>query len=215
MSTSHSPFQQPTTTTSRRLPPPCWSHDETVALIESYRDKWYSLRRGNLRATHWQDFADGVAARCNGGAAKTSIQCRHKMEKLRKRYRSEINNALGCDEDVREVVGDELMLYPKGIKQGNGVGVKIPNTNRLLDDLPSNYEDGDGTDAMVGAVLRMGDGFVRMEMEMAREIESMRMKLEMKRTEMILESQNKLVELFSKTVMVKNKKVKRMVTSEF
>ncbi|PRQ57162.1 putative transcription factor Trihelix family [Rosa chinensis] len=79
---------------SRRLPPPCWSHDETVALIDSYRDKWYSLRRGNLKATHWQDVADAVSRRCPAASpAKTAVQCRHKMEKLRKRYRTEIQRA--------------------------------------------------------------------------------------------------------------------------
>lgn len=82
-----------TAAASRRLPPPCWSHDETVALIDAYRDKWYSLRRGNLRASHWQEVADDVAARCPVGNPKTAVQCRHKMEKLRKRYRAEIQRA--------------------------------------------------------------------------------------------------------------------------
>ncbi|PHT60640.1 hypothetical protein CQW23_03003 [Capsicum baccatum] len=78
---------------SRRLPPPCWSHDETIALIDAYREKWYSLRRGNLRANHWQEVADDVAVRCPIDPPKTAVQCRHKMEKLRKRYRAEIQRA--------------------------------------------------------------------------------------------------------------------------
>ncbi|XP_022860308.1 trihelix transcription factor ASIL2-like [Olea europaea var. sylvestris] len=78
---------------SRRLPPPCWSADETVALIDAYKDKWYSLCRGNLRAFHWQEVANDVAYRCPSSPAKTSVQCRHKMEKLRKRYRAEIQRA--------------------------------------------------------------------------------------------------------------------------
>lgn len=78
---------------SRRLPPPCWSHEETIALIDAYRDKWYSLRRGNLRANHWQEVADDVAVRCPVDPPKTAVQCRHKMEKLRKRYRAEIQRA--------------------------------------------------------------------------------------------------------------------------
>ncbi|KAL3537095.1 hypothetical protein ACH5RR_000461 [Cinchona calisaya] len=82
-----------TAAASRRLPPPCWSHDETVALIDAYRDKWYSLRRGNLRAHHWQEVADDLASRCPINTPKTAIQCRHKMEKLRKRYRAEIQRA--------------------------------------------------------------------------------------------------------------------------
>ncbi|XWS45796.1 hypothetical protein CRYUN_Cryun14cG0010200 [Craigia yunnanensis] len=78
----------------RRLPPPCWSHDETIALIDAYRDKWYTLRRGNLKATHWQEVADAVARRCpTATPPKTAVQCRHKMEKLRKRYRTEIQRA--------------------------------------------------------------------------------------------------------------------------
>ncbi|PWA56011.1 trihelix protein [Artemisia annua] len=78
-------LSQPT----RRIPPPCWTNDQTVALIEAYRDKWYSLRRGNLRAPHWQEVADCVSVKCGSDLPKTSIQCRHKMEKLRKRYRNE------------------------------------------------------------------------------------------------------------------------------
>ncbi|KAM0052353.1 putative transcription factor MYB family [Helianthus debilis subsp. tardiflorus] len=347
MDTSNSPSSEPTLAlpppATRRLPPPCWSHDETVALIEAYREKWYSLRRGNLRATHWQEVADGVAARCPmGSPPKTSIQCRHKMEKLRKRYRAEIQRIgnvpnghrypsswvhfkimdsmelgsscsdPGNQDDEEEDMGggedggDELMLYPKGIKQaiaiplnrrysgigspngvggaggngngnGNGVRIKIPNSvampppqasvptyynnNRSnglnglnglnemnsFDDFPPSMNPGYGTgrgsrngytkeglkrkeedvercdgnnnvmDAMVSAVLKLGDGFVKMErmkMDMARELESMRMKMEMKRTEMILESQQKLVDSFSKTVLEKNKKVKRMPTPE-
>ncbi|MFS7988592.1 putative transcription factor MYB family [Helianthus anomalus] len=69
-----------------------WSNDETVALINTYRDKWYSLRRSNLRATDWQEVADAVAGHCTGNPPKTSVQCQHKMEKLRKRYRAELQN---------------------------------------------------------------------------------------------------------------------------
>ncbi|CAJ2634461.1 unnamed protein product [Trifolium pratense] len=88
------PLPIPPPTSTRRLPPPCWSPDETLALIDSYRDKWYSLGRGNLKATHWQEVADAVSQRCpNASPSKTPVQCRHKMEKLRKRYRTEIQRA--------------------------------------------------------------------------------------------------------------------------
>ncbi|KAJ6686034.1 TRIHELIX TRANSCRIPTION FACTOR ASIL2 [Salix purpurea] len=85
--------KQPSTN-PRRLPPPCWTPDETVALIDAYRDKWYTLRRGNLKANHWQEVADAVGRRCPASSPpKTAVQCRHKMEKLRKRYRTEIQRA--------------------------------------------------------------------------------------------------------------------------
>ncbi|PKA53307.1 hypothetical protein AXF42_Ash010037 [Apostasia shenzhenica] len=76
----------------RGLPPPCWTNDETLALIESYRDKWHAVRRGNLRAADWEEVATDVARRCArlpAATPKTSVQCRHKIEKLRKRFRSE------------------------------------------------------------------------------------------------------------------------------
>ncbi|XP_071720912.1 uncharacterized protein [Rutidosis leptorrhynchoides] len=332
MASSNSPSsQQPPTTASRRLPPPCWSNDETVALIDAYREKWYSLRRGNLRANHWQEVADGVAARCPlSNPPKTSIQCRHKMEKLRKRYRAEIqrignngnvkggnrynycyssswvhfklmdcmelgvspsysdpnvdpnnnNNNIENDYDDNDEE-DDFMLYPKGIVKpvtaipingpytgligngngnvnGNGVKVRIPNNGmvqplngyngtRWLDDYPPsmnrNYEMGkssrdgykkegiksekdgnfsrnDVMDEMVGAIQKLADGFVkveRMKMDMAREFESMRMKMEMRRTEMILESQQKLWDSFSQTMLENDrnkKKIKRMPAPE-
>lgn len=88
------PTPQPST---RRVPPPCWTHEETQALIESYHEKWYALRRGNLKATHWQEVADAVTRRCNlVTPSKTSVQCRHKVEKLRKRYRTEKQRALNA-----------------------------------------------------------------------------------------------------------------------
>lgn len=92
--TSPSSLTKPSSIT-RRVPPPCWTHEETSALIESYHEKWYSLRRGNLRASHWEEVADAVARRCNLVVpSKTSVQCRHKVEKLRKRYRTEVQKSL-------------------------------------------------------------------------------------------------------------------------
>ncbi|GMH09284.1 hypothetical protein Nepgr_011125 [Nepenthes gracilis] len=79
----------------RKFPAPCWIQEETLALINVYQDKWYSLRRRNLRSTDWDEVAAAVASRCpDQTPSKTSAQCRHKMEKLRKRYRTEKQRAL-------------------------------------------------------------------------------------------------------------------------
>lgn len=300
-------LSQPTPLT-RRIPPPCWTNDETVALIEAYRDKWYSLRRGNLRAPHWQEVADCVKVKGGSDLPKTSIQCRHKMEKLRKRYRNEVQRIgdvpksvrykstswvhfklmdfmeLGLDpsdfdDDVDvEENEEDLMMYSKGIVKpvqrkyynalaagngngnGNGVRIRIPSNNvsnpvqvptllgipfygngngngsgnGLGDDYPPpvnrNYgsgkrkeveeedvgkSNGNALDEMVGAINKLGDGFMKMEkmkMDMAREFQSMKMKMDMQRTQMIIESQQKLVDSFLSERM--NKKVKRMPTPE-
>ncbi|MBA0554321.1 hypothetical protein Goshw_026425 [Gossypium schwendimanii] len=320
----------------RRLPPPCWSHDETVALIDAYRDKWYTLRRGNLKASHWQEVADAVTRRCPMATPpKTAVQCRHKMEKLRKRYRTEIQRARSMpvsrfvsswvhfkrmdamekgpnvkadynsdspdDENGEdEEDGQDQEFYDDGYKNGslntrsvqklyrNGIGnnggsvsgdgnsggfrIRIPtgvsiaqpgprfygkidhkygtnpnpnpniNANshpskgnfggsgsgsaygtrilRGFEDMPEKTaasgkreRERDAVTEMVSAIKVLGDGFVRMEqmkMEMAREIETMRMEMEMKRTEVILESQQRIVEAFAKAVSERKKKPKRM-----
>ncbi|XAR54887.1 hypothetical protein NMG60_11030214 [Bertholletia excelsa] len=90
MSTTEAP-EKPT----RKFPPPCWTKEEALALIEAYRDRWYALRRGYLRTADWEAVAGAVAGRCPGSSpAKTSAQCRHKMEKLRQRYRVEKQRSL-------------------------------------------------------------------------------------------------------------------------
>lgn len=69
-----------------------WTHQETVNLIQAYQEKWYSLKRGQLKSDQWEEVAVTVASRCgydNSHPSKTAIQCRHKMEKLRQRYRVE------------------------------------------------------------------------------------------------------------------------------
>ncbi|GFQ00936.1 trihelix transcription factor asil2 [Phtheirospermum japonicum] len=79
----------------RRFPPPCWTQEEALVLIDAYRERWYALRRGYLRTADWDAVAAAVASRCPGASlAKTSAQCRHKMEKLRQRYRAEKQRAL-------------------------------------------------------------------------------------------------------------------------
>ncbi|KAL5065333.1 hypothetical protein RYX36_027070 [Vicia faba] len=293
------PAPLPLPPSTRRLPPPCWSPDETLALIDSYRDKWYSLGRGNLKATHWQEVADAVSHRCpNASPAKTPVQCRHKMEKLRKRYRTEIqrarslpvtrfnsawvhfklmdsmekgpsqvksenNDSDSADDDDEEDQEQDLYmdiknghgsntrsinkLYRNGFVGGSGGGgvggvggsggggvgggfrIRFPNAQpesrfppdqKYNPNLHHNYgtptppppvtnkglgnkRERDPFGEVVSAIKVLGDGFVRMEqmkMEMAREIEAMRMDMEMKRTEMILESQRRIVEAFAKAV---------------
>ncbi|KAB5569419.1 hypothetical protein DKX38_003212 [Salix brachista] len=70
---------------------------------------------------------------------------------------------------------------------------------------------------LVAAVKILRDEFVRMEqmeMEMAREMETMRIKMEMKRNEMFIESQQRIVEAFAKASSEKKKRHKRMPLPE-
>ncbi|CAA2967741.1 Hypothetical predicted protein [Olea europaea subsp. europaea] len=79
----------------RRFPPPCWTQEETLALIDAYRERWYALRRGYLRTADWDAVAAIINSRFSDAPIpKTSAQCRHKMEKLRQRYRAEKQRSL-------------------------------------------------------------------------------------------------------------------------
>ncbi|PPD97842.1 hypothetical protein GOBAR_DD05096 [Gossypium barbadense] len=85
-----SPVADPTP--GKKSQPLPWTHQETLNLIQAYQEKWYSLQRSKLKAWQWQEVAVTVAVRCghlDDSPAKTALQCRHKMEKLRRRYRSE------------------------------------------------------------------------------------------------------------------------------
>ncbi|ERN01061.1 hypothetical protein AMTRI_Chr03g52210 [Amborella trichopoda] len=81
---------EPSLSPRPRKPPGPWTHEETLALIDVYQEKWFSLKRGQLKASHWDEVAELVCLRCGySSPSKTATQCRHKVEKLRKRYRTE------------------------------------------------------------------------------------------------------------------------------
>ncbi|XP_073014322.1 trihelix transcription factor ENAP1-like [Typha latifolia] len=270
----------PASGSSRRLPPPCWSHEETVALIDAYRRKWLSLRRGNLRAADWQEVADAIAAAVysSSSSPKTAVQCRHKVEKLRKRFRAERNRSLSRDPTsppssswpffpklaAMDLAGPSPSPAPRSHPpppsssdssddddnntrslhrlMSNGAGSalrftipkasrsKNPSLNRFarpaVEEMRRRLEKrrklerdsaslGEEEDAAFGAVATavsmLGDGFMRVEqmkMEMTREMEKVRMEMEIKRTEMILESQRRIVDTFVKGVLRGKKRTK-------
>lgn len=112
----------------RRLPPPCWTHEETLALIEAYRDRWEALRKGNLRAADWDDVANAVTARCGRfptATPKSGVQCRHKIEKLRKRYRAERSRSAGRSK------GPKWPFFPL-LHDLAGGGVPDPSPNAIV-----------------------------------------------------------------------------------
>ncbi|KAD3641384.1 hypothetical protein R6Q59_003956 [Mikania micrantha] len=75
---------------ARKFPPPCWTRDEALVLIDAYRERWHALHRAFLKNPDWDAVAEKVTtAFPEVSPPKTSAQCRHKMEKLRQRHRAE------------------------------------------------------------------------------------------------------------------------------
>ncbi|KAK9732484.1 hypothetical protein RND81_04G003300 [Saponaria officinalis] len=255
----------PSAASARRLPPPCWTPDETSCLIDAYRLQWLSLRRSNLRANHWQLVADEIHSRCpDVYPPKTAVQCRHKMEKLRKRYRSELlraksiphhrfssswvyfskmdsldksptldhhhhHESIDVDERTPPPDPNRFRISPvttSGYATYGGTPVDRINTNSAsaapssssLGLEPSYVNPNSGVSnnkkrktsngvrgndtalEMADAIRMLGEGFVRMEkmkMDMMRETARLRMDMEMKRTQMLLDSQRRMVQAFA------------------
>ncbi|CAN0923420.1 Trihelix transcription factor ASIL2 [Linum grandiflorum] len=93
---SSTPYS-PAPIAGKKPQPVPWTHQQTVHLIQAYQEKWYGLNRGQLKATHWEEVAAAVVSRCGHNGyqpLKSSTQCRHKMDKLRKRFREEKRRAI-------------------------------------------------------------------------------------------------------------------------
>ncbi|XP_076891675.1 uncharacterized protein LOC143543190 [Bidens hawaiensis] len=267
-----------TTTTAdkprRRFPPPCWTQDETLALIQAYRERWYALRRSCLRSADWDAVAEHVSQLYPAAVPpKTSAQCRHKMEKLRQRYRAEkqragsfsggrflstwlyyeamdsmesngndpiVNSRIkhqsvtNLDSDyvskrsnrfkpvsaAREednIEFDDLCYVETLIDNNSGARVRkfsktgsdscsYRNENRggkmsKCRKKEKVKKENDSIGDIVLSVKALADGFVKMEkmkMDVVHEIEMMRIKAEMKREELLLESHKRIIEAFVK-----------------
>lgn len=67
----------------------------------------------------------------------------------------------------------------------------------------------DGLSELVAAIHALGEGFMRMEkakMDMVQQIEEMSMEMELKRTEMLLESEQRIVESFAQAISERSSK---------
>lgn len=69
----------------------CWSEEATQTLVEAWGDRYLELNRGNLRQKHWQEVADAVNARHGHvkKARRTDIQCKNRIDTLKKKYKIE------------------------------------------------------------------------------------------------------------------------------
>ncbi|KAA8519653.1 hypothetical protein F0562_013902 [Nyssa sinensis] len=83
----------PHTVPSRPLPfrEDCWSEEATSTLVDAWGRRYLELNRGNLRQKDWQEVADAVNARHghNKKARRTDVQCKNRIDTLKKKYKIE------------------------------------------------------------------------------------------------------------------------------
>ncbi|CAA0382026.1 unnamed protein product [Arabidopsis thaliana] len=66
-----------------------WSEDATATLIEAWGDRYVNLNRGNLRQNDWKEVADAVNSSHGNGRPKTDVQCKNRIDTLKKKYKTE------------------------------------------------------------------------------------------------------------------------------
>ncbi|CAI9768570.1 unnamed protein product [Fraxinus pennsylvanica] len=99
----------------------------------------------------------------------------------------------------------------------SGFRIKIPG-KASAGDIAKKKKGDNGMDEVLAAIETLGEWFVRIEkvkMDMTHEVKQMRMQMELKRIEMILESQQRIVEAFANAISNrKPKKAKKMPMSD-
>ncbi|KAI3735958.1 hypothetical protein L6452_15486 [Arctium lappa] len=95
------PPPPPSRNTSFPVREDCWSEDATFTLIEAWGDRYVELNRGNLRQKHWQEVADAVNGRHGHTkkARRTDIQCKNRIDTLKKKYKVEKSKVLELGHD--------------------------------------------------------------------------------------------------------------------
>ncbi|KAJ4885817.1 sequence-specific DNA binding transcription factor [Raphanus sativus] len=147
------PKSQSQTGSSHRLPPgreDWWSEDATATLIEAWGDRYVNLSRGNLRQNDWREVADAVNSIHGGGGGgrpKTDVQCKNRIDTLKKKYKTE--KAKPCPSSWCFFERLDFLIGPVAAKKCTGVVrpavVKNPTGSKSsgssLDDEDEEEED--------------------------------------------------------------------------
>eukprot|EP00252_Welwitschia_mirabilis_P011654 TRINITY_DN25998_c0_g1_i1.p1 TRINITY_DN25998_c0_g1~~TRINITY_DN25998_c0_g1_i1.p1 ORF type:complete len:314 (-),score=48.93 TRINITY_DN25998_c0_g1_i1:656-1597(-) len=85
------PPQAPAPATAGNIRDDCWSEGATNTLIDAWGQRYLHLNRGNLKQKHWREVSDAVNARpgASGKSRKTDIQCKNRLDTLKKKYKTE------------------------------------------------------------------------------------------------------------------------------
>ncbi|CAA7400972.1 unnamed protein product [Spirodela intermedia] len=199
-----------------------WLERETALLIDAYEERWSSLKRGQLKAHQWEEVAGSVAAKLGlSRPSKSGTQCRHKIEKLRQRYRAELQRGGSSSRWTFFDRIDRMERGPLPIsvrpppppspppRSGDGESVEVEeDQGRRRISRSGLREDEWAAREVAAAVRRFREGLARLQkrsLEMVIEMERDWTKMETRRTEMVIESQRRLVEVIAMAFSAKKK----------
>ncbi|KAJ4728478.1 Trihelix transcription factor [Melia azedarach] len=195
---------RPTELRMKKTQPNPWTHEETVNLIQAYQDRWYSLKRGNLKASQWEEVAVIVALRCSyddhsNPSAKSGSQCRHKIKKLRKRYRSEKERGATSVSAAAWPYFDLMDCLERGPLPISALPLTDYHYHEQEEEEEEEEEEVVGV-RLAAEMRKFAERLERIEkrkIEMIRESGRWRMEMESKRIQMIVDSQRKIVDIIS------------------
>ncbi|KAL6903793.1 hypothetical protein ACP4OV_004606 [Aristida adscensionis] len=181
----------------RRVPPPCWTTDETLAVARAYTARRLAVGREHLTSADW-------AAVAAAAPSKTARQCRHKVEKLRRRLRSSRRRPCPLLDAIDLLDGPSFSSHPRSQSPSPSLSPSPPPAVSPLSSPPPttsppkkrrrvDFGDEDGLGDVAGAVRAIGEGFLRAEerrMEAAREMQRMRMDMALRQ----LDAQRRLMD---------------------
>uniref|UniRef100_A0A0D9W5I1 Myb/SANT-like DNA-binding domain-containing protein n=1 Tax=Leersia perrieri TaxID=77586 RepID=A0A0D9W5I1_9ORYZ len=182
-----------------------WSEGATAALIEAWGERFVALGRGSLRHPQWQEVADAVSSREGyTKAPKSDVQCKNRIDTLKKKYKVERNKAAPSSWKVPPSPEPEPELSDSESSDGfpperePAIPFMPPNGKR------SRVDDGDGDRAqglrdLAQAIRRFGEAYERVEtakLEQAAEMERRRLdfasELESQRVQFFVNTQMEL-----------------------
>ncbi|KAF2300829.1 hypothetical protein GH714_017641 [Hevea brasiliensis] len=181
-----------------------WSEGAVSSLLEAYESKWILRNRAKLKGHDWEDVARFVSSRANcTKSPKTQTQCKNKIESMKKRYRSESATADASSWPLYPRL--DLLLRGSAAAE-DGVATKlsdhVSDKNAMDTDssTPALYSDKEKLRWLAEVVVRSEQA----RMDTMREVEKMRIEAEakraemdLKRTEIIANTQLEIAKLFA------------------
>ncbi|CAO2824677.1 unnamed protein product [Amaranthus hypochondriacus] len=113
----------------------CWSEGATSVLIDAWGERYVQLSRGNLKQKHWMEVADIVNKEDPTKVPKTDIQCKNRIDTVKKKYKTEklkIANGYGPSrwtffERLDRLIGSAAGTLNPSFGKGLGSGFGTPS----------------------------------------------------------------------------------------
>lgn len=124
-----------------------WSEGETSVLIDEWGDRFMEFNRGSLRQGQWQEIADAVNSRpCDARRPpRTDLQCRNRVDTLKKKYKIERNKCRASDWIFFKRM--DFLLGPiSARKLPLPFSLPLPTSEPVVDDTDLYYSNGVGCD---------------------------------------------------------------------